>query len=170
MNDNVSCRRLYWGCRKCINWTCMTFCVLKFWGKVLMITLEVKCLSGQTRGVRVNFRFNQVSSWWRHNHILENVWRLLSWQYQFHLQNTYTFCVRMCCKKRKVYLNTIQQFTMALSCVMTSSVIFLKSYMSKSICTETMLKLSNTLAVEYCVNDFFTIDGLYNSAKDCEFT
>ena len=101
MNDNVSCRRLYWGCRKCINWTCMTFCVLKLWGKVLMITLEVKCLSGQTRGVRVNFRFNQVSSWWRHNHILENVWRLLSWQYQFHLQNTYTFCVRMCCKKTK---------------------------------------------------------------------
>ena len=32
----------------------------------------------------------------------------------------------MCCKKREVYLNTIQQFTMALSCVMTSSVIFLK--------------------------------------------
>ena len=24
--------------------------------------LEVKCLSGQTPGVRVNFRFNQVSS------------------------------------------------------------------------------------------------------------
>ena len=70
-------------------------------GRFLMITLEVKCLSGQTRGVRVNFRFNQVSSWWRHNHILENVWRLLSWQYQFHLQNTYTFCVRMCCKKTK---------------------------------------------------------------------
>ena len=26
------------------------------------VKLEVKCLSGQTRGVRVNFRFNQVSS------------------------------------------------------------------------------------------------------------
>ena len=71
-------------------------------------------------------------------------------------------------KKRKVYLNTIQQFTMALSCVMTSSVIFLKSYMSKSICTETMLKLSNTLALEYCVNYFLTIDGLYNGAN-CKF-
>ena len=55
-----------------------------------------------------------------------------------------------------------------LSCVMTSSVIFLKSYMSKSICTETMLKLSNTLALEYCVNYFFTIDGLYNGAN-CKF-
>ena len=66
------------------------------------------------------------------------------------------------------YLNTIQQFTMALSCIMTSSVIFLKSYMSKSICTETMLKLSNTLALEYCVNYFLTIDGLYNGAN-CKF-
>ena len=53
---------------------------------------------------------------------------------------------------------------MALSCVMTS-VIFLKSYMSKSICTETMLKLSNTLALEYCVNYFLTINDLYNGAK-----
>ena len=57
----------------------------------------------------------------------------------YHLQNTYIFCVRMCCKKRTVYLNTVQEYTMALSCVMTSSVIFLKSYMSKSICTETKL-------------------------------
>ena len=151
MNDNVSCRRLYWGCRKCTNWTCMTFCVLKLWWKVLMITLEVKCLSGQTRGVRVNFRFNQVSSWWRHNHILESVWRLLSVS-----SSKYLYILLECvAKKRKVYLNTIQQFTMALSCVMISSVIFLKSYMSKSICTETMLKLSNTLALEYCVNYLF---------------
>ena len=58
---------------------------------------------------------------------------------------------------------------MALSCVMTSSVIFLKSYMSKSICTETMLKLSNTLALEYCVNYFLTVDGLYNGAN-CKFS
>ena len=125
-------------------------------------------MSWQTLGVRVNCRFNEVSSWWRHNHILENVWRLLSWQYQFHLQNTYIFCVRMCCKKRTVYLNTVQEYTMELSCVMTSSVIFLKSYMSKSICTDTMLKLSNTLALEYCVNYLFTIDGLYNGAN-CKF-
>ena len=41
----------------------------------------------------------------------------------------------------------------------------LKSYMSKSICTETMLKLSNTLALEYCVNYFLTIDGMYNGAN-----
>ena len=74
----------------------------------------------------------------------------------------------MCCKKRTVYLNTVQEYTMALSCVMTSSVIFLKSYMSKSICTKTMLKLSNTLALEYCVNYFLTIDGLYNGAN-CKF-
>ena len=74
----------------------------------------------------------------------------------------------MCCKKRTVYLNTVQEYTMALSCVMTSSVIFLKSYMSKSICTATMLKLSNTLALEYCVNYFLTIDGLYNGAN-CKF-
>ena len=120
-------------------------------------------MSWQTLGVRVNCRFNEVSSWWRHNHILENAWRLLSWQYQFHLH-----LVRMCCKKRTVYLNTVQEYTMALSCVMTSSVIFLKSYMSKSICTETMLKLSNTLALEYCVNYFLTIDGLYNGAN-CKF-
>ena len=78
------------------------------------------------------------------------------------------FVLECVAKKRKVYLNTIQQFTMALSCVMTSSVIFLKSYMSKSICTETMLKLSNTLALEYCVNYFLKIDGLYNGAN-CKF-
>ena len=71
----------------------------------------------------------------------------------------------MCCKKRTVYLNTVQEYTMALPCVMTSSVIFLKSYMSKSICTETML---NSLALEYCVNYFLTIDGLYNGAN-CKF-
>ena len=144
---------------------------LKVWSaeeKKEKIKLEVKCLSWQTLGVRVNCRFNEVSSWWRHNHILENAWRLLWWQYQFHLQNTYIFCVRMCCKKRTVYLNTEQEYTMALSCVMTSSVIFLKSYMSKSICTDTMLKLSNTLALEYCVNYFFTIDGLYDGAN-CTF-
>ena len=70
--------------------------------------------------------------------------------------------------KRTVYLNTVQEYTMALSCVMTSSVIFLKSYMSKSICTETMLKLCNTLALEFCVNYFLTIDGLYNGAN-CKF-
>ena len=116
--------------------------------------LEVKCLSWQTLGVRVNCRFNEVSSLWRHNHILENAWRLLWWQYQFHLQNTYTFCVRMCCKKRTVYLNTVQEYTMALSCVMTS-VIFLKSYMSKSICTETMLKLSQHIGSRILCKLFF---------------
>ena len=78
------------------------------------------------------------------------------------------FVLECVAKKRKVYLNTIQQFTMALSCVMTSSVIFLKGYMSKTICTETMLKLSNTLALEYCVNYFLTIDDLYNGAN-CKF-
>ena len=67
------------------------------------------------------------------------------------LQNTYHFVLE-CVAKNEKFICTIQQFTMALSCVMISSVIFLKSYMSKSICTETMLKLSNTLALEYCVN------------------
>ena len=31
-----------------------------------------------------------------------------------------------------------------------------------------MLKLSNTLALEYCENYFLTIDGLYNGAN-CKF-
>ena len=44
----------------------------------------------------------------------------------------------------------------------------LNSYMSKTICTETMLKLFNTLALEYCVNYFLTIDDLYNGAN-CKF-
>ena len=55
---------------------------------------RLKFLSEQKLGVRVNFRFNQVSSWWRHNHIFENAWRFYhNNNYQFHLQNTYTFCV-----------------------------------------------------------------------------
>ena len=55
---------------------------------------RLKFLSEQQLGVRVNFRFNQVSSWWRHNHIFENAWRFYhNNNYQFHLQNTYTFCV-----------------------------------------------------------------------------
>ena len=55
---------------------------------------RLKFLSEQKLGVRVNFRFNQVSSWWRHNHIVENAWHFYhNNNYQFHLQNTYTFCV-----------------------------------------------------------------------------
>ena len=72
---------------------------------MLIITRDLVFVWLQTRGVRVYFRFNKVSSWWCHNHIFENVWRLLSWQYQFHLQNTYTFCVRMCCKKQDYLSN-----------------------------------------------------------------
>ena len=44
-----------------------------------------------------------------------------------------------------VYLNTVQDGVVM-------------CYMSKTICTETMLTLSNTLTLEYCVNYFVTIE------------
>ena len=53
-----------------------------------------------------------------------------------------------------------------LECVAKNSLFeYSTCYMSKNICTETMLKLSNTLALEYCVNYFVTIDDLYNGAN-----
>ena len=90
--------------------------------------------------------FNEVSN---DIHIFEKLWSLP------------IYFVLECVAKNEQFI-WIQY-----ECLMTSSVIFFK-VMSKSICTETMLKFSNTLALEYCVNYFLTIDGLYNGAN-CKF-
>ena len=74
----------------------------------------------------------------------------------------------MCCKKREVYLNTIQQFTMALSCVMTSSVIFLQLLRYDFFKLNFDVRLGQEVKVKlgspFC-KYFSTIDDLYNGAK-----